>query len=404
MKNRQVGKKIFLAFILLLLSIVVIIQLTGSTYLYKALLYNYVGIDDLNIFSTRAIPNGTSQPWPIAGDFNKGKLPDSVRNEMEKLKTVAYLVIKDDSIRYEEYWDGYNEKSISNSFSMAKSFVGLLIGIALDEGKIKSLDEPIGNYLPDFKVGQASSVTIRDLLMMSSGSNWEESYSKLISTTTEAYYGNDLEKLINKVKIVQAPGKKWDYKSGDTQMLAFILEKATGEHLADYMSKKLWSKIGTELPAQWSLDNKDGHEKAYCCLYSSARDFARIGKLMMDSGEWRPFGRQSMTESDSSTRKVGEQIVSKDYVRQVLTPNNLIDVEDTTSRIKIYGYHWWLMNYKQHDIFYMRGLLGQYVFVIPDERMIIVRLGKKRESVQRDHRPIEIDYLIEGALEMYGKK
>jgi CubicO group peptidase (beta-lactamase class C family) len=383
MKRKYKWWKILLwVVVMLIISANIAILLTGNTFIYRALVFNYVSIDDLDLFHTRTIDAGTPQPWKISAEFNTGKLPDSVRAELEKLQTVAYLVIKDDSILYEEYWDHYSEKSLSNSFSMAKSVIGLLIGIAHDEGKIKSLDEPIRNYLEDYKEGFAGETTIRDVLMMSSGSNWDESYSSLFSITTKGYYGNDLEKLLhNEVKITEQPGKIWNYKSGDTQLLAFILEKATGEHVADYASKKLWKPIGAELPAEWSLDHKDGHEKAFCCIYSNARDFARIGKLMLDSGSWN-----------------GQQLISKEFVRQALTPNDLVYDDDPASHVTTYGYQWWLMNYKEHPVFYMRGLLGQYVFVIPDKRLIVVRLGKQREKIQVDRRPIEVDYILEGAL------
>ncbi|CAN5528739.1 serine hydrolase [soil metagenome] len=364
---------------ILFISANVAILITGNSFVYKALVFNYVNIDDLDLFHTRSINNGIPQPWLISKDFNKGKLPDSVRAELEKLQSVAYLVIKDDSIRYEEYWDHYSEKSLSNSFSMAKSVIGLLIGIAHDEGKIKSLDESIGNYLSDYS---GAETTIREVLMMSSGSNWDESYSSLFSITTKAYYGRDLEKLLhNEVKITEEPGRVWNYKSGDTQLLAFILEKATGKHVADYASEKLWIPIGAEMPAQWSLDQDEGHEKAFCCIYSNARDFARIGKLMLDSGSWN-----------------GKQLISREYVSQSTTPNNLVYDDDATSRVTTYGYQWWLMNYKGHPIFYMRGLLGQYVFVIPDERMIVVRLGEQREKIQVDRHPLEVEYILDGAL------
>ncbi len=364
---------------LLLISANVGILLTGNTYVYKALVFNYVNIDDLDLFHTRTVKNGTGEPWLVSADYNKGKLNDTVRAELEKLESVAYLVIKDDSIRYEEYWDRYNEKSLSNSFSMAKSVIGLLIGIAHDEGKIKSLDESIGNYLEDYN---ESSTTIRDVLMMSSGSSWDESYSSLFSITTKGYYGSNLEKLLhNEVKIVNPPGKIWSYKSGDTQLLAFILEKATGQHVADYASEKLWIPIGAEVPAEWSLDRKDGHEKAFCCMYSNARDFARIGKLMLDSGNWK-----------------GRQLISKEFVKQAITANDLLYDDDTTTHVTTYGYQWWLMNYSGHDIFYMRGLLGQYVFVIPDVRMIVVRLGKQREKIQINRHPLEVEYILQGAL------
>jgi CubicO group peptidase (beta-lactamase class C family) len=380
--------KILWGFLILFVSVNVAIQVSGNTYIYKALVYNFANIDDLDIFPTRIIKNGNLEPWKVAADYNKAKMPDSVRAELEKLQTVAYLVVKNDSIKYEEYWDRYGEKSLSNSFSMAKSVIGLLIGIAHDEGKIKSLDEPICDYLPQYCDENSKRVTIRHLLMMSSGSTWDESYSSLFSATTKAYYGNDLEKLMyHEIKMKGEPGKIYDYKSGDTQILAFILEKATGKTVSDYMSEKIWSKIGAEIPAQWSLDHQDGHEKAYCCIYSDARDFARLGKLMLDSGMWN-----------------GQQIVSKDFMRLSIAANGLVYSDEEGTKVTTYGYLWWLMDYKGHDIFYMRGLLGQYVMVIPDEKMIIVRLGKRREKKQVYRRPIEVDYLVQGALSMYGDK
>ena len=382
MKKRRIGRKILLTFLALLLLANIAIVVTGNTYMYKALTYYYADIDDLKIFPSRLIPNGTPQPWPVAADYNKRQLPDSIRKVLEQSETVSYLVIKNDSIKFEEYWAGYNDHSQSNSFSMAKSFIGLMIGIAHEEGKIKSLDDQIGIYLPQFS---KDNVTIRNLLSMSSGSTWDESYSSLTSITTKAYYGSDLEKVIREVKIDHAPGKVWEYKSGDTQMLAFILEKATGKTLSEYASEKIWSKIGAEQPALWSLDHKDGHEKAYCCIYSSARDFARMGKLLMDSGEWN-----------------GQQIISKDYVRQSLTANGLVYDDDSTTKVYTYGYQFWLLNYKNHDVFYLRGLKGQYVLVIPDERMIVVRLGKKRLPGIDNRHPLELNYILQGALSMYG--
>jgi CubicO group peptidase (beta-lactamase class C family) len=386
-KKTSFWVKLLLGLLVVFVSVNIAIQITGNQFIYKALIYNFANIDDLSIFPTRIIKNGNPEPWKVAADYNKAKMPDSVRAELEKLGTVAYLVIKNDSIKYEEYWDRYGATSLSNSFSMAKSVIGLLIGIAHDEGKIKSLDEPICTYLPDYCNGIARQVTIRHLLMMSSGSSWDESYSSLFSLTTKAYYGDDLEKLMHEVTIKKEGGKIYDYKSGDTQLLSFILERATGKTVSDYLSEKIWSRVGAEMPAQWSLDRKDGHEKAYCCIYSDARDFARFGKLMLDSGAWN-----------------GEQIVSKEYVRQSVTPNGLVYSDDSTSKVTTYGYLWWLMNYKGHDIFYMRGLLGQYVMVIPDEKMIIVRLGKQREKKQVNRRPVEVDYIVQGALSMYGNK
>src|SRR5690606_33587242 len=135
---------------------------------------------------------------------------------------------------HEQYWDGYSEESLSNSFSVAKSIVSILVGIALQEGALQSIDQPVGDYLPEFKEGAKANITIKHLLWMSSGLNWDESYGNPLSVTTEAYYGSDLKKVVRRLEAVEKPGQQFEYKSGDTQVLGFVLEAATGKSLADY--------------------------------------------------------------------------------------------------------------------------------------------------------------------------
>ena len=153
---------------------------------------------------------------------------------------MAVLVIKNDSLLYEKYWDGYSDSSWSNSFSMAKSITSLLTGIAIKEGKIKSVDELVSNYLPEFKEGLAAKLKIKDLLTMSSGSNWDEAYANPLSVTTESYYGSDLYKTATGVKIVKEPGTYHTYKSGDTELLGLVLKKQRERSLSEYASEKLW--------------------------------------------------------------------------------------------------------------------------------------------------------------------
>ena len=133
---------------------------SGNIYLYKALFYNYVNIDDLNLFSTRTVAAGQGEPWALGSDYNKIPLTADLRNALESYNSVAFLVVKNDSIRYEEYWDSYGKGSLSNSFSVAKSIISILIGIAHDEGKIKSLDQPVCDYLPEFCDGQNKKLTL----------------------------------------------------------------------------------------------------------------------------------------------------------------------------------------------------------------------------------------------------
>src|SRR5690348_11984576 len=231
-------KKIIKWFFLVILLIVVLFSafavVTGKTYLFKAVYYNFADIDDYKIFTNDTVRISTPQPWPVSQQFNKVTTPDSLDALLEEIKTVAVVVIKNDSVLYEKYWDGYGASSLSGSFSVAKSITSLLVGAALKEGKIKSVDEQVGNYLPEFKEGLAAKLKIKDLLTMSSGSNWDESYHNPLSVTTEAYYGSDVPKVVKGVKIEKEPGTYHTYKSGDTELLGLIVEKATGKSLSQY--------------------------------------------------------------------------------------------------------------------------------------------------------------------------
>ena len=372
----------------ILIAVIVVLNValwaTGNLYLYKALVYNYVNIDDLDLFPTREVKAGKGEPWLIGKDYNQLKLTPELRSALEEYKSVAFLVVKNDSIRYEEYWDGYGEASLSNSFSMAKSIVSILVGIAIDEGKIKSVDQKVCDYLPEFCTDDNKQLTIRHLLTMSSGLDYDEGYASLFSPVTRSYYGTDLRKQMLALKVVSPPGTEWIYRSSDTELLAFIIRKATGKTISEYASEKLWKPIHAEHDAQWSLDHEDGDEKAYCCFYSNARDFARIGKLFLQKGKWN-----------------GKQIISEEYINSAITP---APITDNGKPNKVYGYQWWLTEYEGSKIFYARGILGQYIFVIPEKDIIFVRLGHIRGEKESDGELLDTPVYIGEVLKMFGSK
>jgi CubicO group peptidase (beta-lactamase class C family) len=382
-RKRRTWRTVFTFLGIIILCTVLATWITGYSYIYKTLVYTYPDIDDLEIFPSRKINNGIPQPWPVSEKYNKIKLPDVLTNELVENESVAFLVVKDDSIIYEQYWDNYTDKSISNSFSVSKSIVGVLTGIAVGE-RLFSLDDEVGKYLPEFNQGDNSKLKIEHLLTMSSGLNWDESYSSLFSMTTEAYYGKDLERLINRLKVVEEPGKTFSYKSCNTVLLAMVISNTSGMTITEYASKKLWQPIGAEDPALWSLDKPEGIEKSYCCIYATARDFARVGKLYLDSGKWN-----------------GHQIIPSDFVLKSVQPTGYID--DAKRQNDYYGYHWWMMNLEGRMVYYARGILGQYIVVIPEEKIIFVRLGKSRGQKVNNHYSDMLVY-TQQILNAFGKK
>ncbi len=382
--------RFFKWFLILIVILNILILVSGKTYLYKGFANTYMkgrvtaDIDEYKIFDNRIVKAGTTREWALGKEYNKTKMPEQIRKDMERMKTIAYLIIKDDSIRYEEYWGGYSDTSHTSSFSMAKTFISILVGIAIEEGKIKSLDQPVSDFLPEFREGNRSKVTIRNLVTMSSAIAFDESYINPIGFAAEAYYGSDLRDLVFRYDVEGEPGKNFEYLSGNTQLLGFVLKAATGMTVSEYASEKLWKPVEAEYDVFWSLDHEGGDEKAYCCFNSNARDFARVGKLYLDSGRWN-----------------GKQIVPVKYVLESIQPAPTMDGGSPNNR---YGYSWWLMpGYKGHDIFYARGILGQYIIMIPDENMIVVRLGKMRELTAINGHPTDLYWYIDAALEMCGK-
>lgn len=347
-------------FYFIFLAIIVLTTL-NSCKVTRFVVYNFADINDYKKFPVRNIENGTTKfIFPTA---EIGKVPKGIdikgKNEpfekyLEDNKTVAFLIIQNDTIQYEKYFGKHNETSIVPSFSMAKSITSILIGCAIDDKLIQSVEEPITNYIPELKENGFDKVTIEHILQMTSGLDFNESYSNPFGDAATFYYGTNLRKAINKMKLKTEPGKQFEYVSGNSQLLGLVLERALkNKTVTQYLEEKIWKPLEMEFDASWSLDRKkDGLEKTFCCLNARARDYAKIGKLYLNKGRWN-----------------GKQIVSEDWVKQSTK------IDTTNGSAWYYQYQWWLPT-KTGD-FMAQGILGQYIYVHPKKNLIIVRLGKK---------------------------
>ncbi len=351
-------------------------------YAQKALIYLTPGIDDYPIFDNREVNAGNPVPWEEHEKYGSIQLPEGYEDTMMMMNTVSYVVIKDGKLLFEKYWDDYGPTSKTNSFSAAKSVVAFALLKAIDEGYITGVDQKLVELVPEMKCPENMNLTLKDIMTMSSGLNWEESYSGLFNTTTEAYYGKDLFKLIKDLKVVEEPGKEFKYLSGNTQILGHAVTNATGKALATYVGEKLWTPLNAEETALWCLDNTTGMEKSYCCFNSNGRDFARFGQMMLDTGMWQ-----------------GQQIISKDLMTQALTPATYLTDKDGNV-VDYYGYQVWILNYKGMHIPYMRGILGQYIYAIPEKNMVVVRLGHDRSKNYIGSHPEDVYYYVRCALKM----
>lgn len=356
----KTGKKVLIAIPV----VIIIAYLCLPFYAKKALIHRFPTIDDLDIFEHATVHAPDScREWAVSDKYNSFRLSKEDSAYIDDMKTASFLVIRNDSILYETYRGGWNDTLTSNLFSATKSIVGLLVGIAIDEGKIGSVDDKVVKYIPEYNRGKQKDITIRNLLTMSAGMDWDEAYASLFSVTTHGYYGNDLYNLIMSLDIVDTPGVQYSYRSGETQLLSFVVEAATGETISRYAEKRLWQPMMAGQDAFWLLDKKGGDEKSFCCFHTTARDAARFGRLMLNKGNWN-----------------GRQLVSKEYIEESMTPASYLKDQWGKDPLSYYGYQTWIMDYKGEKCPYFRGMLGQYIIAIPSKNAIVVRLGHKRSK------------------------
>ena len=335
----------------------------------RFIFYNFADIQDHNKFPSRPV-TAPAVPFRFIST-DQIRVPGAIKTQtgsqipferyLEDNGTVAFLVIKNDSLQYEKYFSGYDQTNIVPSFSMAKSVISILIGCAIDEGLIKSVNEPVTAYVPELKKNGFDRVNIEHLLQMTSGLDFKESYFNPFGEAASYYYGRNLRKMIPRLKLKHEPGTIFEYVSGNPQILGLVLERALkGRTVTDYLQEKLWQPLGMEYEGSWSIDKKkDGLEKTFCCINARARDFAKIGRLYLKKGNWN-----------------GKQLLSEAWVKQ----STKIDTQNGAAWY--YQYQWWLPN-KRGD-FMAAGILGQYIFVSPARNLIIVRLGKNKGKADWD--------------------
>jgi len=299
-------------------------------------------------------------------EYAPGKRVGNLERFLTRSATTSFLVIKDDALIYEHYFNGYQKDSIVTSFSMAKSFTSNLVGMAIDEGKIGSVHDPITKYLPELakRDPRFAQITIRDLLMMSAGLRYNEDPQYRDNDVT--YHATDLRQAaLEKTAIVDAPGKYWLYNNYHPILLGMVLERVTGMSVAAYLQEKLWDPLGMEYPATWSINgDQDGLEKMESGINARTIDFAKFGRLMLNQGRWE-----------------GKQIVSQTWVEQATQPEEkpssyYREEPFFVSQGHYYKYFWWGdKRFGGMSDFHAVGNKGQYIYVSPQKRVIIVRNG-----------------------------
>ena len=321
-------------------------------------------VEDQFRFPSRSIPTGeTVSPLPTGPQADLDAAAAGVTDGtsfdrfLSSNDTLGFVVVHQDRLVYERYFAGSDRTTLQTSFSVAKSILSTLIGIAIDEGRIGSIDDPVTEYVPELleRDTRFARITLGDLLSMSSGIRYEEPDVPVPwGDDVETYYGVDLRRAALEDTVIEGPpGEVWHYNNYHPLLLGLVLERATGTTVSAYASSRLWRPMGAESDASWSLDSeRSGFEKLESGFNATPVDYARFGLLSLHGGE-----------------TAGTQIVSEDWVEAATA------ADTTTDPAGDYQYFWWL-DTARPGRFYALGNLGQYVYVAPDADVVIVRNGR----------------------------
>ncbi len=348
-------------------------------YMFRIIAYRESDVEDYKIFNERPIKKDDNtyfytrvQNTNLGNQIISYKYKDTLKEKaldelLEDTGTTAFIIIKDDNVMLKNYSNANKTDSINTSFSAAKSIVSLLVGIAIDEGYINSVEDSIGSYIEEFKDTEFEDITIEDLLKMNSNIKYKEG-NLWFGDDAKTYYMPNLRNLaLNKIEIDDNYNGEFLYNNYHPLLLGIIIERSTGFPVSVYMENKIWKKLGAEFDASWSLDSqKSGFEKMESGINVRAIDFAKIGSMVLNQGKWN--NEQIVSQQWIKLSTTPELSTSDDEYRDYWLKNNDID----------YNFMWYSTRNDEtkEDIFAL-GKYGQYIYISPKNKIVIVRHGKE---------------------------
>ena len=297
--------------------------------------------------------------------------------------TAAFVVAHQGALVHEQYFAPYDQSSRTNSFSMAKTITTLQVGMAVQQGLISSFDAPLTEQLPEYASDSwGRQATVAQLSAMKSGHDWTENYYLPLNVTTELYYGRDAQSRVLRQGFERAPGSAYEYSSGSTQLLGVFLKRALaakepGLTISAHLSRSLWQPLGMQRDAIYTLDRPEaegGMERTYCCIFATARDYAKLGQLLLQDGQWQ-----------------GKPLIDKSFIERIRKP-------DLTH---FYGHSLWMDWHYKHPFYFMQGHQGQYVIVVPSKQLVVVRVGQFRNKTDKGPNgitPAEVYQFVDQAV------
>jgi CubicO group peptidase (beta-lactamase class C family) len=332
---------------------------TDDSTFARALIWRESDVGDQHRFPARRIATGgRTSPLRAGGAPDLVVSGERLDEFLRDTETLAFLVVHEDRLVYKRYDNGATRESLQTSFSVAKSFVSALVGIAIDVGLIDSIEDPVTKYLPELAARDPEfrQITLRHLLTMSSGIHYREGGFPSLGDDTYTYYGVDLRDVaLNRTRIEQSPGLAWHYNNYNPLLLGLVLERTTGVPVSDFMARRLWQPLGAEGDATWNLDSESsGFEKLESGINARPVDYARFGLLFLHNGKWND-----------------RRIISEDWVRESTGADPATDPASYHG----YRYFWWI-DVERPGRFYALGKYGQYIYVAPDADAVVVRFGR----------------------------
>lgn len=364
--------------VIFLVTVVAFSIIYTPEYVFRVLRWGNSDVYDYLIFPERQIDKAAVEfhfdeqlhSGEVEEVFESHPLVDNLDTFIQDTSTQALLVVEDDTLLFEQYGKGLERDSIVTSFSAAKSFGSTLIGVAIDQGYIESVNDPITKYIPELgeRDKDFEQIEIRDLLKMSSGIRYDE-FPFLNGDDALTYYYPDLRQLaITNTEIIDQAGEYFLYNNYHPLLIGIILERATGQPVAEFLEENIWQRIGAEYPASWSLDEA-GFEKMESGINARAIDFAKFGRLFLNNGQWE-----------------GEQVISALWIAEsIMDQGHPSAYYDTSFGPEIrdaaqggyYQYMWYgLEREGGANDFYAAGKYGQIIFISPQASLIIVRNGE----------------------------
>jgi CubicO group peptidase (beta-lactamase class C family) len=376
-KYKAAAKNLIIVALIIVVAIILIPKHTKNV-----IFYQYPDTYDHTTFENTTIETGTPAPWKIAPKNKTHDFPEDGLNYLKNKKTYSFVVAHKGKIVNEYYGNDAHPLFRSNVFSLTHGLLSLMVGCALKDGSIKSLDQKVTDFYPEFSGEHEKAFTIRTLLTMTSGfkPHFQKNARSLLPI--KPYYSPDTEKRIISKSLKNIPGEVWAYNGDDSELLSMILKRATGLSAGEYLEKNIWKPIGAETPALWPIDDK-GNEKA-SCFFATARDFTKIGQLVLNRGAWN-----------------GKQLISKRYIKEMLSAQKGL-VDKNKNPIDFFGMQWWLTSYKKKQVAYLQGCKGQYLIVVPQHNLVIARFGEKGRQTFNGTNPKELFRLLKIAFRVSG--